>query len=86
MKRNSILDSIRTHHQCVHEPHFLQGKSDLLPHLPDVKPAEIEANLARVMPEPKLMVVSATTGEGIDQWVDWLRGQCSGKREFHAAS
>jgi hydrogenase nickel incorporation protein HypB len=64
----------------------LLTKSDLLPHLPDVKPAEIEANLARVMPEPKLMVVSATTGEGIDQWADWLRGQRSCKREFHAAS
>ena len=60
----------------------LLTKSDLLPHLPDVDPEEISAALARVMPEPKMMVVSATTGAGIDQWVDWLRGQRSNKREI----
>jgi hydrogenase nickel incorporation protein HypB len=62
----------------------LLTKSDLLPHLPDVDPEEIGAALARVMPEPKMMVLSATTGAGIDQWVDWLRGQRSRKHEPHA--
>ncbi|MBW2295969.1 MAG: hydrogenase nickel incorporation protein HypB [Deltaproteobacteria bacterium] len=60
----------------------LLTKSDLLPHLPDVDPEEIRAALARVMPEPKMMVVSATTGAGIDQYPSWFctpdhcRGRC----------
>ena len=50
-------------------------KTDLLPHLPDVDPQEISSALARVMPEPRLMQVSATTGAGIESWVDWLRAR-----------
>ncbi len=48
-------------------------KSDLLPHLQDVDPAQIRDALARVMPEPRMLVVSATTGEGLAGWADWLR-------------
>jgi hydrogenase nickel incorporation protein HypB len=48
-------------------------KTDLLPHLPDVDPERIREGLARVMPEPRMLGVSATTGEGVDAWVDWLR-------------
>ena len=29
--------------------------------------------LARVMPEPRMLVLSATSGEGLDGWVSWLR-------------
>ena len=47
-------------------------KIDLLPHLPDVHPKRIEDSLARVMPEPRLIALSATTGEGMEAWVDWL--------------
>jgi hydrogenase nickel incorporation protein HypB len=53
----------------------LLTKADLLPHLPDVDPERIRAALARVAPEPRLLVVSATTGEGIGEWVAWLRQQ-----------
>jgi hydrogenase nickel incorporation protein HypB len=50
----------------------LLTKADLLPHLPDVDPALISEALARVMPVPRMLVVSAATGEGIGDWVDWL--------------
>jgi hydrogenase nickel incorporation protein HypB len=48
------------------------SKADLLPHLSDVDPERIRDALARVMPEPRLIVVSAQTGQGLDAWLDWL--------------
>jgi hydrogenase nickel incorporation protein HypB len=48
-------------------------KTDLLPHLPDVDPERIREALAQVMPEPRLLPVSALSGEGVDAWADWLR-------------
>jgi hydrogenase nickel incorporation protein HypB len=48
-------------------------KTDLLPHLPDVDPEEIREALARVMPVPRMLSVSATSGAGVDAWVRWLR-------------
>ena len=50
----------------------LLTKVDLLPHLPQVNPELIEDALARTMPEPAVIRVSATTGEGIDDWLAWL--------------
>jgi hydrogenase nickel incorporation protein HypB len=47
-------------------------KIDLLPHLPDVHPKHIEEALCRVMPEPRLIALSAATGEGMDAWIEWL--------------
>jgi hydrogenase nickel incorporation protein HypB len=48
------------------------SKVDLLPHLGDFSlPALIDA-LGRVMPEPRVLRVSARTGEGIDAWLSWL--------------
>ncbi len=52
----------------------LLTKCDLLPHL-DVDVARIEDALARVMPEPKALRVSARTGEGIREWTDWVVAQ-----------
>jgi hydrogenase nickel incorporation protein HypB len=49
----------------------LLTKVDLLPHL-DVSVAAIEDALARVMPDPRLIAVSARTGQGIDAWLAWL--------------
>jgi hydrogenase nickel incorporation protein HypB len=51
----------------------LLTKADLLPHLPDIEPKRIADALARVMPDPRMIVVSAATGVGMDQWVDWIR-------------
>jgi len=50
----------------------LLTKIDLLPHLPDVSIGTIRDNLSIVMPVPRLIPVSARTGEGIDRWVSWL--------------
>jgi hydrogenase nickel incorporation protein HypB len=50
----------------------LLTKVDLLPHLPNIDPARIADALSRVMPEPRLIQVSAVTGQGIDQWTAWL--------------
>jgi hydrogenase nickel incorporation protein HypB len=46
-------------------------KLDLLPHL-DVRVEAIEDALARVMPSPRLIAVSAKTGAGIDSWLEWI--------------
>ena len=46
-------------------------KTDLLPHL-DVDVAKIEDALARTMPNPRLLKVSARTGEGMAAWTAWL--------------
>ena len=48
-------------------------KIDLLPHLPGVHLETIADALARVMPRPLYMPVSAHTGEGIDRWIEWLQ-------------
>ncbi len=50
----------------------LLTKVDLLPHLPNIDPARIADALSRVMPDPRIIRVSAVTGEGIDEWARWL--------------
>ncbi len=50
----------------------LLTKIDLLPHLPQVSLEALEDALARTMPDPRVIRVSATTGEGIAEWVEWL--------------
>jgi hydrogenase nickel incorporation protein HypB len=52
----------------------LLTKIDLLPHL-DVQVEVLEDALARVMPRPELLRVSARTGEGIAEWLAWLEGR-----------
>jgi hydrogenase nickel incorporation protein HypB len=47
-------------------------KTDLLPHLRHVRLDTIAANLARVMPHPRFLNVSASTGQGIAEWTAWL--------------
>ena len=48
-------------------------KVDLLPHLPGVHIETIADALTRVMPRPLYFPVSATTGEGMDRWLEWLQ-------------
>jgi len=52
----------------------LLTKIDLLPHL-DVDLAAIRDGLARVMPEPRVIMVSGKTGEGIAEWLAWLEAR-----------
>ncbi len=53
----------------------LLTKVDLLPHLPQIDVAAIEDGLARTMPEPNVIHVSAITGEGMDRWIQWLEAK-----------
>ena len=53
----------------------LVTKVDLLPQLPEVSLNDIEHNLSFVMPKPAMLLVSAKTGLGIDEWIRWLRGR-----------
>ena len=50
----------------------LVTKIDLLPHLPSVRLEAIAEALARVMPVPTFLPISASTGEGLQAWVEWL--------------
>lgn len=50
----------------------LLTKADLLPHLPFVNVDAITDALAHVMPNPRVISVSARTGLGIDTWLRWL--------------
>jgi hydrogenase nickel incorporation protein HypB len=47
-------------------------KIDLLPHLGGVRVETIADALARVMPDPRYLTISARTGEGLEDWVAWL--------------
>jgi hydrogenase nickel incorporation protein HypB len=58
----------------------LLTKSDLLPHLRGVGPERIREALAHVMPEPRMLVVSATTGEGLEAWAAWLHAALGSAR------
>jgi hydrogenase nickel incorporation protein HypB len=49
----------------------LLTKCDLVPHL-DVDLAKVHDALARVMPRPETIEVSARNGKGMDAWVAWL--------------
>ena len=50
----------------------LLTKVDLLSVLPDISIDCIRENLSMVMPKPLMIPVSATSGQGIDEWVRWL--------------
>jgi len=52
-------------------------KVDLLPYL-DFDMDALEDALARVMPDPKVLKVSARTGEGLEAWVGWLEEKAKG--------
>jgi hydrogenase nickel incorporation protein HypB len=47
-------------------------KIDLLPYLRGVQLETIADGLARVMPRPLWLAISAETGEGLDRWLEWL--------------
>jgi len=55
-------------------------KLDLLPHLPNVRLDAIVDALERVMPRPRYISLSATSGVGIDSWVEWLATEPAARR------
>ncbi len=52
----------------------LLTKADLLPHL-DVEVDRIRDALARVLPDPRVLLLSARTGEGMEAWRDWIEAR-----------
>ena len=50
----------------------LLSKCDLLPAPRRATWTRIEDALARVMPRPRMLTLSARTGEGMDAWIAWL--------------
>jgi len=50
-------------------------KADLLPHLPGVSVDAVRDNVARVMPSARVIVTSAVTGQGVDEFVAWLEAR-----------
>ena len=53
---------------------LLVTKVDLAPYL-DIDLAAIAANVRQVNPQVTVIFVSAKTGEGLDDWFDWVRSQ-----------
>jgi hydrogenase nickel incorporation protein HypB len=61
------------------------NKIDLLPHL-DFDLDLFRANLHKINPTAATIDISARTGEGIDDWCDWLRTQLAKSRQSAAAA
>lgn len=53
---------------------MILNKIDLLPHL-DFNSAECIAYAKRVNPKIKVLALSAKTGEGMENWLKWLRAE-----------
>ena len=53
---------------------LLINKIDVLPYF-DFDLEACEKYVRRLNPNMKIIPISARTGEGIDEWADWLRGQ-----------
>jgi hydrogenase nickel incorporation protein HypB len=58
----------------------LLTKVDLLANLPEVRIEAIERALARVMPRPLLLPLSARSGAGLAPWLEWLERQRASSR------
>jgi hydrogenase nickel incorporation protein HypB len=59
----------------------LLTKVDLQPHLPDFRMNALVDALARVMPCPEMIPISARTGQGVEQWLAWLETRHAAVRE-----
>jgi hydrogenase nickel incorporation protein HypB len=60
-------------------------KTDLLPYLP-VEIERIEAHIRQVNPRCTVLRVSATSGEGLDEWHCWVHQQLADQRQSRAAA
>lgn len=58
----------------------LLNKIDLLPYA-GVELKELEKNVLEVNPRAKIFPISCKTGEGIDDWISWLRNRIQKFRE-----
>jgi hydrogenase nickel incorporation protein HypB len=54
-------------------------KTDLLPYLPRVRVESLLENLGRVMPDPRAILMSASSGDGLAEWLEWLEERCEAR-------
>ncbi len=59
---------------------MLISKSDLLAVLDDFAPARAERRLRQLANPAPVLQLSARKGQGLDQWLDWLRGEVTARR------
>ena len=57
---------------------ILLSKVDLIGVL-DYERSRVQDDLAQINTRAPLIEISSTTGEGMDAWLNWLRGICAGK-------
>ncbi len=55
---------------------LLVNKIDLLPYV-DCDIEQLKQNALAINPDLKIFAMSATTGEGVPAWCDWLRENCA---------
>ncbi|MGI8840292.1 MAG: hydrogenase nickel incorporation protein HypB [Caulobacteraceae bacterium] len=86
-RRIAILSVTEGDDKPLKYPHMFQradlmllNKIDLLPHV-DFDVPRATANARAVNPDIAVLSVSARTGEGLDAWYDWLRGEHSAVKE-----
>jgi hydrogenase nickel incorporation protein HypB len=53
----------------------LINKCDTLPVFTEFSKEAVKERIHKLNPNAHIIFVSAKTGEGFDEWVDWLRGQ-----------
>ncbi|HFD80433.1 MAG TPA: hydrogenase accessory protein HypB [Gammaproteobacteria bacterium] len=59
----------------------LLTKTDLLPYLGDFDPQRAERCLRQLASEAPLLALSATSGEALEDWFGWLRGELRAQQE-----
>lgn len=55
-------------------------KTDLEPYT-DSDPGRIEENALKIQPKMRVFKMSSKTGEGLGEWIDWLRSQVEVKKQ-----
>jgi len=62
---------------------FVITKTDLLPYF-DFPVAEARADALHLNPRLRIIELSATTGEGFDNWIDYLQGLAAARNAGHS--
>jgi hydrogenase nickel incorporation protein HypB len=66
--------------KMFHQSHcVLLNKIDLVPYT-NVSVDELRQNVLDVSPHATVLPISCRTGEGLDQWIEWLAGQIESKK------
>ena len=60
---------------------ILINKTDTLCVFDDFSKQNVEESIRKINPEAKIIYISAKTGEGFDEWVQWLREQIGKYKE-----